>query len=613
MTSRAALLALFLAACSVRGQDRSAAPGDTLAEVGSKVITVRDLVERLALMPWPGKERGGAMDSVKIKALQSLVAEEILGLESGAEGIVPDSALRSYAGNLEKLFVRDELYKQQVRAKTTVAGKDVREGVRRFARRVRILMIGSTGEAGARAVSRALRAGGDADSVIGHPPGRIPLALDTVQVTFGLLERSQEDAVYALNAEVPATEPILTRRGGWVVLLLLDQETDPEYAKRSIPDRIEKVKERIRKRNELLRAEKYSLEVLSSRRAEARPAPFERLAGTVRRVLASDSLRYRTPAGYRFDRGVDAAMDSLAGHLRDVLVDLPGGAMTIGEVLEGYRTYESVFPTLEAADFLRRMNASVRDIAGRELLAREAYRQGLDRAEEVRHDVELWATYWRARALMEKLTGDLQVSNDDVLRALEDRVGIIGRDYEINVREILTDSLREALACMEKIVAGGDMGEIARRFSRRTAWAARGGESGYFPLADHPGLGIRALDALPGALVGPVRLPEGYSIFTLLGQRRVPGDTTFAFDSLKTVIRSALQDAAVRRRLNGFVASSAGRYGVKFHYDRLAAADIPPVNMVTRRLLGFGGSILAVPSLYPLWEWTEMSPPKIAP
>ena len=138
--------------------------------------------------------------------------------------------------------------------------------------------------------------------------------------------------------------------------------------------------------------------------------------------------------------------------------------MTIGDVLEGYRTYESVFPTLATADFLRRMNASIRDIVGRELLAREAYRQGLDRAEDVRHDVDLWANYWKARALMEKLTGDARVTNDEVLRVLEGKVDVIGRDYEINIREILSDSLREALSCMEKIVAGGDMKELARRY-----------------------------------------------------------------------------------------------------------------------------------------------------
>jgi len=586
-------------------QEQQGSLRDTLAEVGSKVITPRDLIERLELMPWPEKEQGGKMDSVKIRALQSLVAEQILALESGAEGIVPDSALKAYSRNLEKLFVRDELYKQQVRAKTTVPEKEVRAGMTRFARLVSILMIGASDEAQARAISRSLRGGGDPDTVIAHPPGRSAVSVDTVAVTFGLLERRQEDAVYALSDSLPASEPLLTGHREWVVLSLLGQETDPEYAKRSIPERRETVTERIRRRNELVRAQEYSSEILSARRAQARPASFALFARTIHRLMVSDSLRYKTSSGYRLDRGIDAAMDTLAGHLHDVLVDLTEGTMTIGDVLEGYRTYEGVFPTLEISDFLRRVNASIRDIAGREFLAREGYRLHLDRAEDVRHDVDMWSNYWRARALMEKLTGDMQVTNDDVLSVLEDRVDLIGHDYEVSIREILSDSLQESLSLLERIVGGAEMGELARRFSKRKAWAGRDGESGYFPIAEHPAMGIRALDVSAGTLVGPVKVPEGYSLFTVLGQRRAPGDTTFAFDSLKTVMRAGVQEGAIQRRLNGFVASSASRYGVKLRYDRLAKTDIPPVNMVTKRMLGFGGSILAVPSLYPLWLWTR--------
>ena len=590
----------------VNAQEQQGLLPDTLAEVGSEVITARDLIERLELMPWPGKERGGAMDSIKIKALRSLVAEQILALESGAEGIVPDSALRVYSKNIEKLFVRDELYKRQVRAKTTAPSeKDVREGMKRFALLVRILMIGASDEAQARAISRALREGADADSVIARPPGGSPVSTDTVEVTFGLLERKQEDAVYALSSSVPATEPILTGYREWVVLSLLGQETDHEYAKRSIPERMETVADRIRRRNELMRGQQYSSDLLSSRRAEAKPESFALFAKTIHGLIVGDSLRYKIPSGYRLGKGIDAAMDSLAPHLHDVLVDMKGGAMTIGDVLEGYRTYEGVFPTLEMRDFLRRLNASIRDIAGREYLAREGYRLHLDRAEDVQHDVGMWSNYWRALALMGKLTGDIQVTNEDVLRALEDRVDIIGHDYDVNVREILSDSLHESLSLLEKIVGGADMRELARRFSKREAWAARDGESGYFPIAEHPAIGFRALDVSEGTLVGPVKVPEGYSIFKVLGQRRAPGDTTFAFDSLKTMILAQLQDAEVQRRLNGFVASSASRYDVKLRYDRLAKTGIPPVNMVTKRMLGFGGSILAVPSLYPLWQWVE--------
>ena len=54
---------------------------DTLARVGSSIITERDLLERIELMPWEGKDKPNEYDSSKIKALNSLVAERLLAVE----------------------------------------------------------------------------------------------------------------------------------------------------------------------------------------------------------------------------------------------------------------------------------------------------------------------------------------------------------------------------------------------------------------------------------------------------------------------------------------------------------------------------------------------------
>jgi len=42
---------------------------------------------------------------------------------------------------------------------------------------------------------------------------------------------------------------------------------------------------------------------------------------------------------------------------------------------------------------------------------------------------------------------------------------------------------------------------------------------------------------------------------------------------------------------------------VKLYYDRLKKVEIEPINIVTKRFIGFGGTMLAAPTLYPLWQW----------
>ena len=545
------------------------------------------------------------MDSLKIRALESLVAERILALEAGEQGVVADSTLRTHIKSLEKLMVRDELYKREVAAKVRVDQKEVQEGMRRFARRVTVLMLGLQNRDAARSVSAALRAGGRIDSIVAHAPGSDTPTVDTVRVTFGLLERTQENAVYALNEDRLATGPLKTSDGGWVVLVLLDRETDPEYARRSIPQRTQTVMARIRRREELEQAKIYTARILNPLRAQVLPTIFGRVARTLFEILQADSLQANSPSGYRLDRVVDTAHSALRAVLDDMLVQFKGGGMTVGEVLESYRTSDFVIPVLRKKDFRQILNASIRELVEREFLALEGYRERLDQTDQVRHDVDTWSTYWLARALMWKLVADVTVSDDEVIAYLIEQKDIIGNDYEVNVREILSDSLRESLAIMEQVVAGSDMKLLAREHSVRREWATRDGESGFFPVGVHPEIGFRALDAPSGALIGPVKVPEGYSLFTLLSSRRMPGDTTFPFDSLKAVVRNELLTGRTQGRLNRFISDAASRYHVKFFYNRLAETDIPAINLVTRRFIGFGGSMLAAPTLYPLWEWVR--------
>jgi hypothetical protein len=57
---------------------RGALPTDTLADIGTAVISARDLLERLELMPFPGKDHPAQHDSAKMLALRALVAEKLL-------------------------------------------------------------------------------------------------------------------------------------------------------------------------------------------------------------------------------------------------------------------------------------------------------------------------------------------------------------------------------------------------------------------------------------------------------------------------------------------------------------------------------------------------------
>ena len=149
------------------------------------------------------------------------------------------------------------------------------------------------------------------------------------------------------------------------------------------------------------------------------------------------------------------------------------------------------------------------------------------------------------------------------------------------------------------------MSDLARRISKRSEWARRGGESGYFRVSEHPELGFLALEQDSGKLAGPIRLTEGYSLFTVLGKRMKSSDTIPSFAALKNTVRGVIAAQKGQQILNHYIASLARKYPVKMHYENLKNVEITPTNMFTTRYLGFGGVMLAVPMIVPQWQWVK--------
>jgi hypothetical protein len=601
-SSRWLITSIVLATAVSSGQQIRTLPTDTLAEVAGKAITARDLQERLELMPWPGKEHVDQTDSVKIRALQSIVAEHLLATEAAARGIGNDSASVRRLRSLERLLVRDELYRREILPKATPTKAEVQEGTRRAPWSVRALLLVSANKKDAARVVRAFR-GGDPDSTARALPPGLVRQQDTLTISLGEAEKAIEDTAYTLSATKPAAGPFLLRPAGWAVLALRARIPNDQFLQQSIPDRIRNVENAVRRAKEADLAGKYYASFLSSRKAEANPVLFDRFASAALEIFRSDSLRFRKQGAYSVGLIVDTLQSVLEPILDSALVQMDGGPMTTGEVLDGYRYLHFSFPDIEERDFRARLNGSIREIIAAEYLAREGFRQNLQHSEAVRHDVATWADYWNSLMLERSLRDSVTITDEDVMNFLTENGGILGSPYEVNIREILTDSLSTSTRMLEQLLNGADMAQLARRFSRRKEWAERGGESLWFRVSGYPELGFRALEADAGAIIGPLKVRNGYSLFKVLGKRLAPGDSLISFDSLKTVVRQKVRAQKVQQLLNHRIAGLARSQGVRMRYGQLRGVDVTRQNMVTRRLIGFGGTIIAVPTLIPQYLW----------
>ncbi len=580
-------------------------PTDVLARVGSTVITGRDLIERIELMPWPEKEKPKHHDSSKVKALNSLVAERLLSLEGRLKNVGGDEISRGKLQTLEKLFVRDELYKREVKQKITVSEPEIWNGLAKFAWQLHVAAVAVKDRSAADSLCRMLQRKFDPASVLKNFPSNFVTAVETVQVNFGGLDTIFENTAYAIGKK-KFTQPFQCPTYGWTVAILIDKGTNPVAEQMSAGDRRYRVEEMIRHKKEAPIGRRYIASVLVSQKATVDSVLFESVAGALHAIIARDSIQHKKNGVYVTSMAdIDELLTVLKDDLHKPFVAMKDKPLALGEGIEGLRNLRLGFLSLAVQKFKGTFNGHVRFLVETELLAREGYRQNLQYSESVKHDVDTWANYWAARYLMWDVDDTVNVSDAEMLSALDGAAVEMGRGYEVNIQEVLCDNLATASRVLTEYSHGTPLGQLARTYSQRSEWKGRGGVSEYMTLRVHPELTHRTFLADTGAIVGPVQVANGYSLFKVLEKRTTNVKEYPAVDSVIAAIKSNLTALKRRRAMNGYVAGLAKHYTIDINYDKLSAIKIQPANMFTRRNIGFGGVVTATPILYPNWEWVK--------
>jgi hypothetical protein len=353
------------------------------------------------------------------------------------------------------------------------------------------------------------------------------------------------------------------------------------------------------------RAAEFLVAHLAGKQASVDSAAFMMLADTLRTYMTTAHVDSAEGGGLIVPaEATDVLLERLAPMLDRPFAQLPDGPLTLGDALEDMRFYLYVTHSLHPRRFAAELSGQLRLLVEGEIMGREALRRHMDERPEVRHDLRTWTDAWRAVSVLGTVVAGGPAGDEEAIRTFAqtnpDRARSAG---EVDLEEVLCGTSEEAVAVRAALDGGAPFDSLARRHSRRAEWVERGGRSGFFPVSRHPELGFTALLSPPGSLLGPLRLPEGVSVFRVLGKRIAP-DSLQVRDEFEKARAAATQEQRTDR-VARYVGSLASSSRVRFSDASLAQVNILSANMLVRRMLGFGGGMTAAPSLRPMWQWTR--------
>lgn len=111
------------------------------------------------------------------------------------------------------------------------------------------------------------------------------------------------------------------------------------------------------------------------------------------------------------------------------------------------------------------------------------------------------------------------------------------------------------------------------------------------------------MDLSSGAVSAPFRIASGYAVIQLLQRRFVPegGNADSLLSDALLRLLTERRSAAVTK----VIASAAMNRRISIRYETIDRMEIPDLNMITRRMIGFGGRMNAAPVLMPQFRWVE--------
>lgn len=575
---------------------------EVLAKIGSDAITVEQFQNRFDFMPHLNYSNSN-IDSIKKEFLYSLVAEKLWALEADELQIDTIESVKLSLKSLEKLFVKDELYKREVDSKIVVTANEIKTGLTRVTRILNALIITSPDSEKIWKFYNSFQAGASFDSVLVS----LKMPQKPFEVKYGSFEdETMEEVLYSLKLN-EISKPIKSKNNWFIFQLVSDEQDlsiDPskDHAKNIV---IKKLRDR--KAQKLGRAYLDKLFIGKSINADRRL--FDIMSDKLLDILIVRTGKTKSDSlidVQLIEADIKKVLSSLNPvDLNAAFINLDPDPANIKDFLY-YTIYQKVFfDSFSSIKFKQSLNRIVKKFIEDELISREGFKNGLDKLPSVKNDLQIWKNYYLSEVLMNSYADSITITDDDMERLITEEKDLPG-SLQVNIREILTENIDDAEKVLNELNDGKDFESLAKIYNQR-AWTKKSnGEWGFFNPSKAGEIGRIAAGLVIGQIYGPIKVNEGYSIFKLIDKKNQSGiqNTVLDKDSLK-FIKVKLALGKMDNLINEKTVSLARKYKISIDEQLLQKVKTSEINTFTYRFIGFGGKIAAFPITIPMYEWHE--------
>ncbi|MGE5362642.1 MAG: peptidylprolyl isomerase [Bacteroidota bacterium] len=603
-------LSLLLAISLLSSSAVRAADDETLARVGKINITKSEFQERYELTPWPRGLQNPNLEAMKKEFLHTLIAEK-LWAQKAQELRFDTTEIMEYSfKTLEKMYVRDALYKLEITDKIKIPEKEILKGYFRGSVDLAVDFIYASDKKEIDGTYDMLRKGAAFDSILAYRAEKMDSAM---KISFGQVDENLEDTLYNLKPG-EFTGPFEAPNGYYIFRVKdrMDAPVDKKNGQQTLMSNAKKVVEK-RYRDRAL--QKFMSGFFAGKKVSANGYIMWSLASKLSDVLIEKKKKEQENPGGKaakeniyLDANDFQRIENQFGPdtLKMAFIEFEKNPVSFKQFMREF-TFEGFYSkVLDPATIRAKLNSRVKMYIENEMLVREGYKRGLQNLPEVKKSVRMWHEYYLSQLYRGAVLDSSSATEAEARDFFEKRNKAVTLPAQVNIVEVLTDSLEIVEKVLDELKNNADIRDLAVKYTKREWARPSKGEFGFFPVSMYGEIGKVAEGMKIGEVYGPLKVPEGYSVFKLIGKKEEKVETKKNFDDVKDEVFRNVNQFKYRRNIVNYTAALADQYGVSINEDALKNMPVNNITMFAYRYMGFGGRITAVPMMSPFDDWIEV-------
>lgn len=575
-----------------------------VARVGSKVISDSEFLERYEFTPGFKRHIKQMDDSNKLEFLFTLIAEKLFALEAKNLKLDTTEVIKFSRKAFERMFVRDKLFQEEIRNKISVTDRELNEATTKNNSKLYVNFLFSQDKDEIEQLYNYLKQGISFDSILIESP-EYEEQQEPVEVLFGQMEETIEDSLFRMKVG-EFTKPILTP-DGWYIFKLVNKsqnlfltDDDKENAKKTIARIVEN-------RKLIKRQKEFYAEYFRNKKVDVDGKLFEILAQKISSVFEykRKNFTYQSNQPTYLDAYDVIKIENEIGdeNLSKLFVKFDYQPITLKEFIrflafDGFNSKEYKINFIRAS-----LDFQTKRFIEQELFYREGLKRGYNKLPEIQNEIERWTDNYLFQILQNQIVDSIQVTDEEVREYYE--LMNLPKEFPtvVNIIEVLTDDLSIVDTVLNELKKGIDIRLLAAKYSIRDFTKGRNGEFGKFPVTSFGDIGRIAATMQVGDLYGPLKVPEGYSIFKLIEKDSAYVQKPKTFEQVKDQYRQDIAFQKAQMKLTDYTYNLALKYNIELNIQELDKIQTTRLPSFGIRNLGFGGKITAVPILAPNVEW----------